>query len=97
MASEPAIIHLAPSQSVSWPTGMARSPPPRKVTVDSSPACAGVMPSSGMMRGRSGAWLMRMRVCALVTTHGSSSEGSSRRSDPLGPLTSGDYSADSLS
>jgi hypothetical protein len=50
-----------------------------------------------MMRGRSGAWLMRMKVCALATTHGTSSEGSSRRSDSVGPLTSGDYSVDSLS
>src|SRR4030095_15226297 len=38
---------------------------------------------------------MRMSVCALVTMHGRSSEGSSRRSDPVGPLTWRDYSADS--
>ena len=35
MASEPAVIQRAPSQSVSWPTGMASSPPPRKVAVES--------------------------------------------------------------
>ncbi len=96
MASEPAIIQRAPSQSVSWPTGMASSPPPRKVTVERNPACAGVMPRSRMMRGRSGAWLMRMKVWALVTMHGRSSEGSSRRGDSVGTLTSGKYSADSL-
>src|SRR4029453_8651697 len=38
---------------------------------------------------------MRMSACALVTMHGRSSEGSSRRSDPVGPLTWHDYSADS--